>query len=261
MASRDALEKQKFEDDDFDNTSKSPWWAIGECCALALVAIVAGIVIYRMRDEDVRVPPNSAVAAPAVAPNRERLLIDFATDSDLVILAKRRPVRELLIEDSTITDAGLAYLEALAELEHLRIRGAAITDVGIRSLCRLSNLRVLNLPHAQFSDVGLAELVKLPNLELLRFGSPAVSDAGMAYCRTMPKLRFLHLIDVPISDQGLLHLRGMAQLESLYVDGADLSDAAVEALLTDLPNLHLHIDQQHHDRDPHKNDHEHDVRL
>jgi hypothetical protein len=77
----------------------------------------------------------------------------------------------------------------------------------------------------------------------------------MVHVKEMHSLRFLHLIDVPITDDGLAQLEGMTHLESLYVDGAELSDQSLQHLFEALPNLHVHLDQQHHDRDPHKHAH------
>ena len=119
------------------------------------------------------------------------------------------------------------------------------------------NLRILNLPQATFTDAGLAELKMLPKLELLRFGSPNVTDAGLGQVPAFPSLRFLHLIDTPITDAGLRELQGLTALESLYLDGTKVTDGGIERLLQQLPEVHLHIDQQHHDRDPRRNTHRH----
>jgi hypothetical protein len=92
-------------------------------------------------------------------------------------------------------------------------------------------------------------------LEQLRFGSPRVSDNGMQHLARLEQLRFLHLIGVPITDQGLDQLHGLKRLESLYLDDTRVTDAGVIRLLAALPAVHLHLDQQHHDRDPQKHDH------
>ena len=73
--------------------------------------------------------------------------------------------------------------------------------------------------------------------------------------RELPSLKRLHLIDVPITDAGLAPLAGILQLESLYIDGGDVSDAALDELFRQRPDLHVHLNQQHHDRDPHQHPH------
>lgn len=179
------------------------------------------------------------------------------SDADLKQLRNLDGLRVLILDAGRVTDVGIATLGELTKLEELRLRSSRIGDTGLGHLCRLERLRVLNLPQADFTDEGLTQLKSLQRLELLRFGSPRVSDRGMASVRQLDKLRFLHLIDIPITDDGLLELKAMRQLESLYIDGARITDEGIEQLLAALPEVHFHIDQQHHDRDPRKADHRH----
>jgi len=111
------------------------------------------------------------------------------------------------------------------------------------------------LPHATFSDQALAHLRGLAHLEQLRFGSPHVTTAGMQTIADLPALKRLHLINVPITDEALREFAKMEQLESLYLDGANVSDAALDELFQKRPKLHVHLNQQHHDRDPHGHPH------
>jgi len=60
---------------------------------------------------------------------------------------------------------------------------------------------------------------------------------------------------VPITDDGLRELAKIEQLESLYIDGGNFSDEALAELFRARPGLHVHLNQQHHDRDPHKHEH------
>ena len=124
-------------------------------------------------------------------------------------------------------------------------------------IARLEQLKVLNLPDAQFTDASLEALTDLANLELLRFGSPHVTDAGMVHVARIPSLRFLHLIDVPIGDRGLESLESLTQLESLYLDDTAATDAGITRLLKALPQIHLHVNQRHHDADPAARNHAH----
>ena len=73
----------------------------------------------------------------------------------------------------------------------------------------------------------------------------------------MKSIRFLHLIGVRVTDQGLTHLESMKQLESFYIDDAMVTDEGIAHLLKAIPRLHLHINQQHSDRDPSKGTHPH----
>src|SRR5262249_20200414 len=114
------------------------------------------------------------------------------------------------------------------------------------------SLRILNVPQGTFSNEALAHLKQLPELVQFRFGSPRVTDAGMKMLGELPGLKQLHLIDVPITDAGLRELAQMKRLESLYIDGGHFSDQALDEFFRQRPDLHIHLNQQHHDRDPHK---------
>jgi hypothetical protein len=189
----------------------------------------------------------------------DRILIEHSplTDNDLAQLADLTALRELLIDhpESTIKAAGIEHLAGLPNLQHLRIRASGIDDEALAAIARLPSLTILNLPQADLTDAGLVPLRDLPNLVQLRFGSPRVTDAGIQTVAQLPGLRRLHLIDVPISPLGLTELARAKQLESLYIDGANLPDAALEELFRQRPDLHVHLDQEHHDRDPHGHAH------
>ncbi len=178
-------------------------------------------------------------------------------DDDLLHTFDLKTLRVLLMdnESSQLSALGFSRLSNCVGLEHLRYRGRGIDDEALAEIAELKALRILNLPHAEFTDAGLAWLKELPLLEQLRFGSPRVTDAGMKTIAEFPALKRLHLINVPITDAGLAPLAGIQQLESLYIDGSQISDAAFEDLFRRRPNLHIHLNQRHHDLDPHKHDH------
>lgn len=180
------------------------------------------------------------------------------SDRDLQQLAGADVLHTLQVDhpDSRITADGIQRLAALSNLDHLRLRGPGIDDAALAEIAKLRGLRILNVPRGEFTDDGLASLKALPDLEQLRFGSPHVSDAGMKRLAEFPALKRLHLIGVPITDAGLAELAKNEQLESLYIDDTDLSDAAWDALFRTRPKLHVHINQEHHDRDPHRHRHE-----
>ena len=176
-------------------------------------------------------------------------------DDDLPALAALPQLRELLIEQSRITDAGFKSLRRFEKLEHLRLRGARITDDALDALDDWPRLRLLNLPQADLTDAGVARICRRERLELLRLGSPRATDESLVAVAACPSLRFLHLIDVPITDAGLKHLEQAQQLTSLYLDGSRVTDEGIERLVTASPHLHVHIDQRHSDRDPNRHTH------
>jgi Leucine-rich repeat (LRR) protein len=182
---------------------------------------------------------------------------EVVDDKQLEQLTGLTGLRELLIEKGDITAAGLEPLAKLSGLEHLRIRGARIDNEAFERICSINSLQRLNLPQADLTDEGLTAVTNLNQLQLLRLGSPRLTDAGIASIGRVQTLRWLHLIDIPLSAASLKSIAELKNLESLYLDGAKLSDEAYEAFFRMRPDLHVHIDQQHHDRDPHKAGHSH----
>ena len=188
---------------------------------------------------------------------RTTIELNGGTVNDETIEALRgvAGIEKVVIQRSELTVAGLEVLATLPDLKQLVIRGRAIDDEGLVPLVSIKSLRVLNLPSTTVSLDCFRTLQQLPHLMLLRMGSPRLSDDCLEVVAGFSSLRFLHLIDVPISDQGLRHLFEFEQLESLYLDGARVSGQGVDALMENLPALHLHLDQHHHDRDPNRHDH------
>jgi hypothetical protein len=66
----------------------------------------------------------------------------------------------------------------------------------------------------------------------------------------LAELRSLHLIDVPLGDEGLAAISRLPGLWNLYLDGAGVSDEAWAEYFQLHPDVHVHVDQAHHDRDP-----------
>ena len=177
-------------------------------------------------------------------------------DEELRGLADLKGLIELKLDHQGSNIAGGWSLLRLPDLMHFRYRGAGIDDEALGEIVRgCPKLRIVNIPRGDLTDAGLAELKQLPNLIQLRFGSPRVTDAGMKTLAELPALKRLHLIDVPITDVGLAELAKIEQLESLYMDGGKISDDAWDKLFRQRPKLHVHINQEHHDRDPHKHPH------
>lgn len=179
------------------------------------------------------------------------------TDAEIAEVAGADSLKSLIIDtaDATISGSTLDRLHSLPALEIFWFRGRGINDAELGKLATIKTLKVLNVPQGEFSDAGLAALKDLPHLVQLRFGSPHITDAGIASLVEFPSLLRLHLIDVAITGEGLQSLARLENLESLYIDGGKFGDADIDALFRARPKLHVHFNQQHHDRDPHKHDH------
>ena len=176
------------------------------------------------------------------------------TDQDLLLLTDSRHITSIHIEHSNITEKGLIALTSMPNLIQLRIR-SRLTDFAIPLILNMESLQFLNLPLADFTDEGIHTLASHPTIQLLRIGGKHLSNKSLKSIATMPSLSFLHLINVPIDDQGLSAFYGSQNLQSLYLDDTDVTDAGLVKLLEQLPKLHLHINQNHIDRDPNKHQH------
>lgn len=179
-------------------------------------------------------------------------------DEQLQELHGAQGLRELLIDKGTMSSAALTSLAKLPKLEHVRIRGARIDDEGFRAICAIPSLKRINLPQADLTDEGLQAITAAKQLESLRFGSPRVTDEGVKHIAQLETIRWLHFIDLPLGDGSLKTIAAhFPQLESLYIDGGNFSDSAWDEFFQKRPGLHVHIDQKHHDRDPHSHSHTH----
>ncbi len=192
------------------------------------------------------------------------------TEAEWESLAALRGLVHLDLQEGVATDAHAARLAGLPRLERLVLRHSPLGDEGFRHLAACRTLRLLNVPQAACTCAGLEALAALPNLTSLRLGSPrlvaargagsppgAAADEGRAVARALlglRALRTLHLIDVPLGDGGLDILAGHEGLRTLYLDGAGISDAAWERYSARRGDVHVHVDQAHHDRDPNRHE-------
>ncbi len=178
-------------------------------------------------------------------------------DQQLQSIASARSVETLILDSGKISDASMTTIGSLISLTHLRVRESAITDAGIEKLVAggLSRLRIFNLPQSSITAQGIRHLLRLPELRQLRLGGRQIDDHAMVEIAKLPKLESLHLIGPSLTDAALEMVAVMPEISSLYLDDCHLSDDAWRKLFAAKPNLHVHIDQQHHDRDPAKHGH------
>ncbi len=132
------------------------------------------------------------------------------------------------------------------------MRESPLTDAALTELASgdLQSLLILNLPQARPTAVGLKELSRLPKLRQLRIAGRQIDDAAIEALSHWPALSSLHLIQPAITAKSLETLAEMDELSSLYIDECPLPDDAWTKLFMARPNLHVHIDQAHHDMDP-----------
>ncbi|MEM9828380.1 MAG: hypothetical protein AAF958_17455 [Planctomycetota bacterium] len=190
--------------------------------------------------------------------NRSKVLVlnQFSINDDVFADIGPMPdVEALLVDKGYLGDASMPAIAKMPKLAQLRLRLSPVTNEGLKSLAESRSIWLLNLPHARCTSQGVRELAKMERLRSLRLGSPQLSGDVARAITEIKTLRTLHLIGVPITDDGLRRIAAMPQLESLYLDDSAVTDAGWRWLFENYGHLHVHIDQEHHDRDPHRHTH------
>jgi len=160
-------------------------------------------------------------------------------------------LRELVLQGGVADDSRADVLASLPDVERLVLRRSPLADAGFASLADCRGLCDLNVPQAACTAAGIRSLAALPNLRSLRLGGPDLIGPEVARAvAALPRLESLHLIDVPIGDEGLAALAGPPGLVNLYLDGAGATAGAWQRYFGARPDVHVHVDQRHHDRDP-----------
>ena len=79
-----------------------------------------------------------------------------------------RPVVEVILARTQVTDSDLKDLQELKDLQKLQLFETDITDAGLKDLKELKGLQALNLSSTEITDAGLKELREaLPNTEIV----------------------------------------------------------------------------------------------
>jgi hypothetical protein len=177
------------------------------------------------------------------------------TDIQFIELAEQGELRRLVLEQGVITDASTPTLGTLKKLVLIKLRNCPLTDRAASVFRELESLQFLNVPQAEFSASGLKLLAGHPNLRQLRISGTLVNDDACQLFNELPELRFLHLIGPKITAVGIEHLTKIEKLQSLYIDDCPAPDAAWEVFFKSRPDVHVHLDQHHLDRDPAKHAH------
>jgi hypothetical protein len=238
------------------------------CVALVIAVFVALIGILVPASPEPEPPPQAAPDPKSVLQQQLDAIIagestqfyiaDFPVDDELLARVpweQMTGLQTVLLDEGIVDDAGLAKFASLPAMEHIRLRHSPITDQGADSLSNSSTLMVVNLPHSELTLEGIRKLAKMPRLRQLRLGSPRLTNEACSAIQQIRSLRGLHLIGVPISDEGLKILAELPNLESLYLDDSAVTEVGWQWLFRNHPQLHVHVNQRHHDRDPKSHKH------
>jgi hypothetical protein len=203
---------------------------------------------------------EQAAAVRAGSSTRIRVVDRALADEEWMELATLEPLLQLDLQHGIADDAKAVVIARLPALERLVLRESPLSDEGLRHLAACHTLRDVNIPQARCTLAGLAALAELPRLKNLRLGSSELCPEGQGGAELgrmllqFPALRSLHLIDVPLGDAGLEGIGRYDGLWNLYLDGAGVSDGAWERYFALHPEVHVHVDQAHHDRDPNRHE-------
>ncbi|MEM9589594.1 MAG: hypothetical protein AAGA03_20085 [Planctomycetota bacterium] len=168
----------------------------------------------------------------------------------------RSGIDTVIIDFGKITDEGAKAIATLPRLQHIRIRLSPLTDQALQAFADgCPDLWYLNLPHAACTASGVAQLSKISKLRQLRLGSKRLSNEVTRAIAEIKSLRGVHLIGVPVNDEGMKTLATMPILESLYLDDSSVTNEGWNWLFRHHPELHVHINEAHHDRDPKHHEH------
>ena len=89
-----------------------------------------------------------------------------------------KPVINVSLAFTKVTDAGIKELTPLKNLTTLNLMYTQVTDAGMKELAPLKNLTTLNLSNTKVTDAGLKELAALKNLTELHLDSTRSDGRG-----------------------------------------------------------------------------------
>jgi Leucine-rich repeat (LRR) protein len=152
-----------------------------------------------------------------------------------------KPVIEVILSRTKVTDADLDHLKGLRQLQKLDISRTQVTDNGLEHLTGLTQLRVLNLFGTQMTGAGLKHLKGLTQLQMLTFRLYTLTDADLEHFKDLTQLQELWLSNTKVTDAGLEHLKDLARLRVLDLSGTQVTGAGFEHLkgLKQLRDLYL----------------------
>jgi hypothetical protein len=150
-----------------------------------------------------------------------------------------RPIVNIDLHHTKVTDADLERLQVLARLRSLNLSGTGVTDAGMRSVGGLVALQTLLLNETRVGDAGLQQLQHLTELRELSLFHTHVTDDGLAALRGLVNLRDLTLSGHQITDRGVVQLADLRNLRHLYLSDTGVSKTGVQELKKALPKVEI----------------------
>ncbi|CAI5464802.1 unnamed protein product [Closterium sp. Yama58-4] len=144
------------------------------------------------------------------------------TDAALEGIDRVKTLRNLVLDNSKITDVGVARLGGLTALVGLHLGGClSVTSASMVHVGKLTALEELALHDGGVREDGLLHLTSLTSLNYLIL-PPGVTDSGMKYLRNMKRLVKLGMWDAKITASGVNWLKGLPCLQKIGADAEDV---------------------------------------
>ena len=191
--------------------------------------------IYRGSDQEETLAAETGKTLPQLDQQYHDFLM--VRDQDLSVLNQSRPLRQLVLGHTQVTNEGFLQLGARPEIVWLDLTATRIDEQGMVSLNQWVSLERISLEGTRITDLLVSRLARLPNLLELDLSGTPITDRSLKELGRLTKLRELWLTGTRISDAGLLHLEPLRQLEVLNLDQTKISDTARQRLQEKLPKL------------------------
>ena len=153
------------------------------------------------------------------------------------------PLKQLSLQNTSVTDEGIEQLEQLSSLEKLYLSGTHVSDHSLGHLSEAHNLVVLTLSSTLVTDAGVRHIARLSSLEKLLLTKTAIGDAALMHVEHLKALEELHLQETQITDAGLQHLSKLKNLTVLDLYGTQITPAGVADLQKSLPKCRINLER------------------
>ena len=143
------------------------------------------LLLFVLLGFDFAAPIPSANAAGLVETQEQAIAAIKKLGGKVTIDKKspNKPVIEVDLSRTKVTDKGLIQLSELFQLQSLNLSSTKITDDGLGYLTGLTRLQTLNLFNTKVTSAGLEHLKGLTKLQILFLGSTEITDAGLKYLK------------------------------------------------------------------------------
>ena len=158
---------------------------------------------------------------------------------ELVKIGSLVKLRELMLQDAAIDDAGLqALVEPLHGLRRLTLRNVAkVSDRGVEAVIRRAPLTHVALIELPISDGALPAAAAAPQLVSLDVRQcPRITSQGLRSLKKSAVLRELKISGQGMDDEALAAVAAIPRLESVSIEDAPISAAGL-ARLVDSPGV------------------------